>query len=463
VLRLYDTATGMIRPLEHRDPDRVGMYVCGLTVSGDPHIGHGRLALVFDVLRRYLEFSGLDVHFVSNVTDIDDKIIARAAQEGRNESEIAEQYESEWWAATDALGVLRPTDAPHATSYIDKMVALIGDLVAVGVAYSTPEGVYLAVEDVDGYGLLAGQPLDSLRVGARIEASPHKRSPLDFVLWKPAKPGEPRWPSPWGDGRPGWHTECVAMSLDLLGAGFDVHGGGLDLRFPHHENERAQAVAHGDEFARHWVHNGMALADGVKMSKSLGNFTTLADLLDRYDGRAYRLLVLRSHYRSPIEVREATIRDAQEGLERLDNLARRFSLGAELVDGAPARWDPERADKVDTVAVDRFFERMDDDLDTPAALADIFDLVRSANSLADAGHSAQAARTATTVALLSGALGLAIASSTREIDEETQALVRERDAARAAREWGQADRLRAELSSRGWVVEDGPDGTILRG
>ena len=251
----------------------------------------------------------------------------------------------------DALGVLRPDEAPHATAYVARMVTLVAELVDRGVAYETGDGVYLSVADVPGYGLLAHQPLESLRAGARVEADEEKRSPLDFVLWKKAKQGEPTWESPWGPGRPGWHTECVVMSLDLLGEGFELHGGGLDLIFPHHENERAQAVAGaGVRPAR--VHNGWVTVGGEKMSKSLGNFTSLRDLLDRSDPRAYRLLVLRSHYRSPIEVTPETIADAESGLARLDELARRFDLPAQLPAG---RWSTARAvDDVDREAVDRF-------------------------------------------------------------------------------------------------------------
>ncbi len=291
------------------------MYVCGPTVYDMPHIGHGRANLTFDILRRYLSFTGLKVHHVANVTDVDDNIIRRAAELGRTESDVAAEFEARWWESMDALGDLRPQDIPHATQYIDDMVALVGDLVARGVAYETPDGVYLEVSKVDGYGLLAQQSLASLQVGARVEANEDKRSPLDFALWKKAKEGEPSWDSPWGRGRPGWHTECVVMSLDLLGEGFDLHGGGQDLKFPHHENERAQAVADGKVFAQHWMHNGWVEVEGTKMSKSLGNFTTLPDLLSRSDARAYRLLVLRAHYRSPIEVTPDTLADAEKGLD----------------------------------------------------------------------------------------------------------------------------------------------------
>ena len=325
MLNLYDTATGTVRPLELRAAGEVSMYVCGPTVYDLPHIGHGRANLTFDILRRYLSFTGLHVHHVANVTDVDDNIIKRALALGRTEADVAAEFEASWWESMDALGDLRPQDAPHATEYIDRMVALVGELTARGMAYETPDGVYLEVAKVDGYGLLAQQPLESLQAGARVEANEDKRSPLDFALWKKAKEGEPSWDSPWGRGRPGWHTECVVMSLDLLGEGFDLHGGGQDLMFPHHENERAQAVADGKAFARHWMHHGWVEVEGTKMSKSLGNFSTLPDLLSRSDARAYRVLVLRAHYRSPIEVTPETLADAEKALARLDGLARRFA------------------------------------------------------------------------------------------------------------------------------------------
>ena len=444
------------------------MYVCGPTVYDAPHIGHGRFTLVFDVLRRYLLFSGLDVTYVSNVTDIEDNIIERAAERGIPESELTATYEAVWWEVMDALGVLRPDETPHATAYVERMVDLVEELVERGVAYETGDGVYLSVMDVPGYGLLAHQPLDSLRAGARVEADEEKRSPLDFALWKKAKPGEPTWESAWGAGRPGWHTECVVMSLDLLGDGFELHGGGQDLIFPHHENERAQAVAVGRDFARHWVHNGWVTVDGEKMSKSLGNFTSLSDLLARSDARAYRLLVLRSHYRRPIEVTADTIADAEAGLARLDEMARRFGIpdllaSGPVVDPVASAGTGSPGDGVDAEAVARFRTRMDDDLDTPGALATVFDLVRQANHAADAGDPAGAGRSAATAALLAAALGLRFgAEETAEIDPATADRVRRRDEARAGRRWDEADTLRGELEESGWVVEDGPDGTRIR-
>jgi cysteinyl-tRNA synthetase len=463
MLHLHDTATGTVRPLAQRDPGRVSMYVCGPTVYDLPHLGHGRFTLVFDVLRRYLAFTGLDVHYVSNVTDVDDNIITRAAEEGRSEAEVVAEYEAAWWDAMDALSVRRPDDTPHATAYIDDMVALVARLGERGLTYETSDGVYLDTAQVEGYGLLAGQPLDSLRAGARVEAGEEKRSPLDFVLWKKAKPGEPAWAAPWGPGRPGWHTECVVMSLDLLGEGFDLHGGGLDLKFPHHENERAQAVALGRTFASHWAHNGWVMVGGEKMSKSLGNFTSLTDLLARADPRAYRLLVLRSHYRSPIEVTGDTVADAEKGLGRLDALARRFELedlvtGQELlVEGAG------RGAGADPAARAAFRERMDDDLDTGAALAGVFDLVTAAHAAADQGEEDRARTLAHTVNVLCAAVGLALDRGAGDApDEAAVRLARERDEARAARDWTRADALRAELEGRGWTVEDGAGGSRLR-
>jgi len=464
VLHLYDTATGTVHPLELRNEGEVSMYVCGPTVYDMPHIGHGRANLTFDILRRYLSFTGLKVHHVANVTDVDDNIIERAAELGRTEADVAAEFEARWWESMDALGDLRPQDIPHATQYIEDMVALVGQLVAMEKAYETPDGVYLEVSTVEGYGLLAQQSLESLQTGARVEANEDKRSPLDFALWKKAKEGEPSWESPWGPGRPGWHTECVVMSLDLLGEGFDLHGGGQDLKFPHHENERAQAVADGKVFARHWMHHGWVEVGSTKMSKSLGNFTTLPDLLARCDARAYRVLVLRAHYRSPIEVTPETLADAEKALGRLDGLARRFDVaellaetdGAFVVEGTPP------ATGVDPGASAAFRARMDDDLDTPGALAGIFELVTAAHSAADVGDEDEGGRLAHTAAVLAAALGLSLRAADVEVDEESARLVAARDEARRAGDYARADALRDELVARGWTVEDTASGTAIR-
>jgi cysteinyl-tRNA synthetase len=448
VIRLHDTATGQVRELALREPGKVSMYVCGPTVYDVPHLGHGRFVLVFDVLRRYLAWSGLDVTYVSNITDVDDNIINRATREGRTEPEVAAEFEAVWWEAMAALGVERPDVDPHATAYVPRMVELVRELVDKGLAYETSDGVYLEVEQVPGYGLLARQPLESLRAGARVEANDEKRSPVDFALWKKAKPGEPSWESPWGAGRPGWHTECVVMSLDLLGEGFDIHGGGQDLAFPHHENERAQAVALGREFARHWVHNGWVVVGGEKMSKSLGNFTTLVDLLDRVDHRAYRLLCLQAHYRSPIEVTADTTEQAAATLRGLDDFARRTSqLAGEPDDGV----------------LDAFRAAMDDDLDTPKATALLFSVVKDANRAIDGGDRGRAGELAATARAIAEAMGLTLGGDEEEaIDAATQALIDRRDEARRAKDWAAADAARDELVAAGWLVEDTPDGTRVR-
>jgi cysteinyl-tRNA synthetase len=438
------------------------MYVCGPTVNDLPHLGHGRFSLVWDVVRRWLTFNGLDVNYVSNITDIEDKIITRAALEGRPEHEVALQFEAEWWLAMDALGVKRPTTAPHATQYIDAMVNLIGQLLARNVAYETSDGVYFDVSSVSDYGCLAGQSLDALRATERVELNNEKRSPLDFAVWKKAKPNEPTWPAPFGDGRPGWHTECVVMSLDLLGDGFDLHTGGFDLRFPHHENERAQAVALGNQFCKRWSHNGWVMVGDVKMSKSLHNFTTLTELLQSTDQRAYRLLVLQSHYRSPLSVTPALLENATRALARLDALARRFELGAlagdELERSTSFRWSATSADLLASVSA-----RLDDDLDTPGALALVFDAVSSANAAADGGDENAGRELANGINALLGALGLPLSSSGgADVDPASAELVRARDEARSLKDWTEADRLRDELVAAGWTVEDGVEGTVIR-
>jgi cysteinyl-tRNA synthetase len=424
------------------------MYVCGPTVSGEPHLGHGRFTVTWDVLRRYLTWAGLDVRFVSNVTDIEDKILARAATEGRSPEEVARHYEDLWWRTLDRLGVLRPTETPHATAYVGEMVELIEQLVEGGHAYVGGDGVYFGADTVEGYGLLARQSIESLRAGARVEVHEEagKRSPIDFALWKLAKEGEPSWLAPWGAGRPGWHTECVVMSLDLLGDGFDLHAGGLDLSFPHHENERVQAVATGRTFARRWAHNGMIVDEGgEKMSKSVGNTRSLLELLDAYDPRAFRLQILQAHYRSPVSVGEATIASFAAAVERLDRFARDFS-------------DARGADP-DADVIRRFRDRMDDDLDTPAAVAVAFDAVKAAR--AESGDRARASAAAV-FEIFEQALGLELRDQVAGPPPAALAKAKERDQARSGGNWARADEIRAELQADGWIVEDGPEGTTLR-
>ncbi len=397
MIRLYDTAAGAVLPLEPRQPGKVSMYVCGPTVYGPPHLGHGRFSLVFDVLRRYLIWSGLDVTYVSNITDIDDKIIQRAASEGRPWQDVTAQYEQVWYEAMDAIGVLRPDHDPHATAYVDQMVAMIDELVERGAAYPTDDGVYLSVEQVDGYGLLAHQSLDDMRAGGgdrEIAGAGNKAHPADFALWKLAKPGEPSWPSPWGDGRPGWHTECVVMSLDLLGDDFDLHGGGMDLAFPHHENERAQAVALGRQFARRWTHNGFVEVGGredVEVARQLHD-------PDRSGRRARspRLPVAGAAVALPLAARG-------DGLD--DRVGR-------VLARPPGRAGPPHVDlpvaRPTPAVIDAFRERMDDNLDTPAVCAQVFGLVTEVNTLLDAGDAAAAAPLSAAWRVILEALGLEV-------------------------------------------------------
>ena len=494
MISLYDTLTGEVRPLVTREPGRVALYACGPTVYDHPHLGHARSALTYDVLRRYLEWRGLEVRHVANVTDIDDNIINRARDEGRTENDVAVEWEAVYIDAMAALRVLEPHDRPRATGWVREMVEFVARIMDVGTAYSTPTGVYLRVRDVDGYGDLVHRDLDDLRAsaGARVEVDEAKEDPLDFALWKAAKPDEPSWPSPWGPGRPGWHIECVAMSLGILGDDFDIHGGGNDLVFPHHTNERAEALAVGRTFARHWVHNAMLNIEGTKMSKSLGNYRTVAEMLDEHplNGRAFRLLVLQTHYRKTMEVNAELMASARSAVRRLDAMARRAAaVGIHLdstdVGGAMAgrtsayvAWEdetwailppgsvPEESTRGDRqqyneAVVNAFWAAMDHDLGSPEAVAVIFDTLHRANIALDRGTD-DAATFAATVVELAGVLGLAVdaAEHASDADASIDALVARRQAARDAKDWATADSLRDELSALGVVVEDTPAGPI---
>ncbi len=450
MLNLYDTATQEVRPLAQRVPGELSIYLCGPTVYGPPHIGHGRATLVYDILRRYFEWTGVQVRLVSNITDIDDKIIERANRENRPWEDIAHKCENVWFKAMDALNVQRPTDVPHATEYVAQMVAMIGDLISKNSAYVTDDGVYLSVESVDDYGLLAHQKLEDMLSGGgdrEVFGAENKRHPADFALWKFTKPGEPSWASPWGDGRPGWHSECVVMSLSLLGENFDLHCGGQDLRFPHHENERAQAVALGKGFAAHWMHNGFVVdAEGEKMSKSLGNVSNLLDLVEQFDPRAYRFLLLQAHYRSPVRVGD-NLEAAVSAVGSLDAFAAR----AGDMMNAPA----------DPVVLDKFRAAMDNDLDTPAATALMFDTMRAANTAIDAGETDRASALAGAVAEMCRAVGLELKSNA-DVPAEILAKASALDAARAAKDFASADAIRDDLQASGWLVETSKEGTRVR-
>ena len=446
MLKAYSTLHRALVPFEPRNEGKVSMYVCGPTVQSEPHVGHGRSAVAFDVIRRYLAWSGYDVTFVSNITDIEDKIIAAAEEAGESVETLARKMAERFQHAFVGLGVLSPDFEPKATEHIDEIIALTSVLIDRGLAYARDGDVYFSVRALEAYGKLSGRNPDDLRSGYRIEVDESKEDPLDFAVWKGAKPGEPWWESPWGPGRPGWHIECSAMAEKYLGQDFDIHGGGSDLIFPHHENEIAQSEgASGTTFARYWLHNGMVNLGGEKMAKSTGLVVDLASILESHGGRALRMLYLRAHYRSPIEYSEVLLSEAAEALERLDRFRKRATPG-----------EPEE------VALDRFREVMDDDFGTPQAISLLFDLVRDGNRLLDEGGdvSAVAGAVETIVTVLGLDDGSDPAAAEHAVtDAEVDVLVAERNQARAEKRFEDADAIRDELASAGVSLEDGPHGT----
>jgi cysteinyl-tRNA synthetase len=441
-MRIYDTLTRAVQDLQTRREGEVAMYVCGPTVQAAPHVGHGRSAVAFDVIRRYLVWRGYQVTFVRNITDVEDKIIAAAAETGESPLDLADRVAASFAESFEALGVLPPDVEPKATEHIPEMLDLIRRLVERGLAYAADGDVYFSVRAFERYGRLSGQRPDDLRAGARIEVSELKADPLDFALWKAAKPGEPWWDSPWGPGRPGWHIECSAMASKYLGDGFDIHGGGTDLIFPHHENEIAQSEGMAGSFAHYWMHNGMVNLSGEKMAKSTGVLVDLAEVINRYGGMAVRLFYLRAHYRSPLEYSEQLLEDAAESYRRLDALRRRVPK-------------PEVDSHPDVSAA--FRDAMDDDFGTPQAVALLFETLREANRIVDEGG--EAGSKVAAVYEIASVLGLERVESVRVGDVgEIDGIVAQRAAARAAQDYETADRLRAELDEKGIVVEDTPDG-----
>ncbi len=446
MLKVYSTLHRGIVPFEPRNEGKVSMYVCGPTVQSEPHVGHGRSAVAFDVIRRYLAWSGYDVTFVRNITDIEDKIIAAAAEAGESVETLAREMGERFEDAFVGLGVLSPDFEPEATKHIDEIITLTEVLIDRGLAYTRDGDVYFSVRALESYGKLSGRNPDELRSGYRIEVDESKEDPLDFAVWKSAKPGEPWWESPWGPGRPGWHIECSAMAEKYLGRGFDIHGGGSDLLFPHHENEIAQSEgASGTTFARYWLHNGMVNLGGEKMAKSTGLVVDLAPILESHGGRALRMLYLRAHYRSPIEFSDVLLVEATEALDRLDRFRQRATPGVP-----------------DEMALDRFREVMDNDFGTPQAISLLFDLVRDGNRLLDEGGDGSAIAGA--VETIVAVLGLDDASDPAAgepalTDAEVDALVAERNQARRERRFDDADAIRDELDDQGVSLEDGPNGT----
>ena len=449
-MRLYSSLTRTKEDLGPADRE-IRLYVCGVTVYDRPHIGHALSSIVFEVLHRYLEYRGFEVRRVQNFTDVDDKIIARANREGVDSSEIAEKYTAAFFDELDGLNVRRADIYPRATEHIPEIVGLIATLLDTGAAYESHGSVYFSVGADDDYGKLSSQSVEQMLEGARGETGIGKRAPADFALWKAARPDEPQWDSPWGPGRPGWHIECSAMARKHLGDSIDIHGGGLDLIFPHHENELAQSeTATGVEpFARIWMHNGLLQLSEEKMSKSLGNIIFVGDALERYSPDALRLWMLSSHYRAPLKYEEHAIEEKERAVRRLRAAIEAKSDGSSSpLDTAPY--------------VDRFVEVMDDDLNTPRAVAVLFDLGRDIFRARDAGKSIDAAQSK--LRELSGVLGLTLEDAPQKADgqlsdEEIERLVAIRSELRKARRYADADAARAELEAKGIALADGPDGT----
>ncbi|MBR3136549.1 MAG: cysteine--tRNA ligase [Clostridia bacterium] len=441
---------------------KVSMYACGPTVYNFFHIGNARPFIVFDTLRRYLEYRGYQVTFVQNFTDIDDKMIRRASEEGITVKELGDRFIKEYYTDADALGVKRATVNPRATEHIQDIIDLVQTLIDKGHAYPASNGdVYFSVRSWPGYGKLSGQNIDDLENGARVDPTEEKRDPLDFALWKGQKPGEPAWPSPWGMGRPGWHIECSAMSMAILGQSFDIHGGGQDLIFPHHENEIAQSeAATGKPFAHYWMHNGFINVDNQKMSKSLGNFFTVRDIAKEYDLDVVRLFMLSVQYRNPINFSRDLIQQAATALQRLRTALDRLKE-APVAEAATEDEQPF-LDSLEGYRA-RFNEAMDDDLNTADALGVLFDLARAANTFVSVPRTKAAIESVTkTYTELMDVLGLMPREKAEEFPAEVLALLEERQAARKNKDYARADQLREQLKELGYAIEDSRQGAKLK-
>ncbi|WP_415720898.1 cysteine--tRNA ligase [Photobacterium ganghwense] len=458
MLKIYNSLTRQKEEFKPIQPGKVGMYVCGVTIYDLCHIGHGRTFVSFDVVSRYLRYLGYDLTFVRNITDIDDKIIKRAAENGESCDSLTERLIGEMYADFDALGMKRPDIEPRATAYIAEIITMCERLIERGFAYVADNGdVMFEVSKFDEYGKLSKQDLDQLQAGARVDIETAKRSPLDFVLWKMSKPGEPTWESPWGPGRPGWHIECSAMNSAILGDHFDIHGGGSDLQFPHHENEIAQSCcATGSKYVNTWMHSGMVMVDREKMSKSLGNFFTIRDVLAHYDAETVRYFLMSGHYRSQLNYSEDNLKQARSALERLYTALRGLDAAAEANGGEEF--------------VIRFKEAMNDDFNTPEAYSVLFDMAREINRLkgedeaAAAGLAARMREMADVLGLLSQEPEAFLQGGAGQDEDvaEIEALIQQRLDARAAKDWAAADEARDKLAAMGIILEDGPQGTTWR-
>ena len=478
-LHVFNSMGNRKEPFVPLEPGKVGIYMCGVTVYDLCHIGHARANVVFDIIVRYLQYSGYDVTYIRNFTDIDDKIIKRAQEEGSDYLAVSTKYINAFHEDFDRMGLLRPTAEPKATEHIGEIIALVEDLVRSGKAYEVDGDVYYSVKGFPEYGKLSGKNIEELLSGARVGVDERKADPIDFALWKSSKPGEPAWDSPWGPGRPGWHIECSAMSMKHLGETVDIHGGGKDLIFPHHENEIAQSEAvTGKPFARYWLHNGFVNIDNEKMSKSLGNFFTLRDVLARVKPEVLRFFFASSHYRSPIDYSEQSIAEARAGLDRLYRVKEKVESC--LAAGAKASSLPEGEEFLPLAdAPKRFVEAMNDDFNTAAALGRLFDAVRALNRIAPGDPSAEKERAGNFLAgyalvePLFAVLGLLVSPADAYFKEltttqgrmpeaEIEARIEARKAARANKNYAEADRIRKELEAAGVILEDGKGGTTWK-
>ena len=459
MLKIFNTMSRQKEEFKPIHAGEVGMYVCGITVYDLCHIGHGRTFIAFDVVARYLRFLGYKLKYVRNITDIDDKIIKRANENGEDFVALVDRMVAEMHKDFDALNILRPDSEPRATQHIPEIIEIVEQLIARGHAYVAGNGdVMFAVESDADYGKLSRQDLEQLQAGARVEVADSKRNPMDFVLWKMSKPGEPSWPSPWGDGRPGWHIECSAMNCKQLGSHFDIHGGGSDLMVPHHENEIAQSTcAHDGEYVNYWMHSGMVMVDREKMSKSLGNFFTVRDVLQHYDAETVRYFLMSGHYRSQLNYSEENLKQARASLERLYTALRGTDASATASGGEAFEA--------------RFVEAMNDDFNTPEAYSVLFDMAREVNRL-KAEDSSAANQLAAHLRKLAAVLGLLeqapeqfLQSGAQANDDEVaeiEALIVKRLEARKAKDWAAADAARDRLNEMGIILEEGPQGTTWR-
>ncbi|WOZ76419.1 MULTISPECIES: cysteine--tRNA ligase [Kosakonia] len=464
MLKIFNTLTRQKEEFKPIHAGEVGMYVCGITVYDLCHIGHGRTFVAFDVVSRYLRFLGYKLKYVRNITDIDDKIIKRANENGESFVALVDRMIVEMHKDFDALNILRPDSEPRATHHIHEIIEITQRLLEREHAYVAENGdVMFSVPTDPTYGQLSRQDLDQLQAGARVEVAEVKRNPMDFVLWKMSKPGEPSWQSPWGEGRPGWHIECSAMNCKQLGSHFDIHGGGSDLMFPHHENEIAQSTcAHDGEYVNYWMHSGMVMVDREKMSKSLGNFFTVRDVLKYYDAETVRYFLMSGHYRSQLNYSEENLKQARSALERLYNALR----------GTDSNNAEHRYFENGELFQKRFCEAMDDDFNTPEAYSVLFDLAREVNTLKHDGDSLGANAAAKKLRELAGVLGLLeqdpdlfLQSGAQADDSEVaeiEKLIQQRLDARKAKDWAAADAARDRLNEMGIVLEDGPQGTTWR-